>query len=82
MHHPAGGGKERPAWFGRLCAACDPDMIAYAQLEVMAMLPSLQVAKLQQPPKIDGGTIKVCSRRSHPSTVSFTDNIMLADNIM
>jgi hypothetical protein len=34
-------------------------MIAYAQLEVMAMLPSLQVAKLQQPPKIDGADIKV-----------------------
>jgi hypothetical protein len=50
---------DRPAWFGRLCAACDPDMIAYAQLEVMAMLPSRKVAKLQQPPKVDGNDIKV-----------------------
>ena len=41
-------------------------MIAYAQLEVMAMLPSLKVAKLQQPPKVDEADIKVgclCQQR-------------------
>ena len=62
----AGGGKDKPSSFGRLCAACDPDMIAYAQLEVMAMLPSLKVAKLQQPPKVDEADIKVgclCQQR-------------------
>jgi hypothetical protein len=55
----AGGAKDKPSSFGRLCAACDPDMIAYAQLEIMAMLPSLKVAKLQQPPKVDEADIKV-----------------------
>ncbi len=28
-------------------------MIAYGQLEVMAMLPSLEILKLQQPPELD-----------------------------
>lgn len=33
--------------FGRLTSARNPAMIAYGQLEVMAMLPSLQNRKLQ-----------------------------------
>lgn len=56
----AAGNAAGPASFGRLCAACDPAMIAYAQLEVMAMLPSLKVAKLQQPAKVDEADLKVC----------------------
>jgi len=28
-------------------------MIAYGQMEVMAMLPSLEILKLQQPPELD-----------------------------
>lgn len=34
-------------------------MIAYAQLEVMAMLPSLRVAKLQAPARVDEADLKV-----------------------
>ncbi len=48
-----------PASFGRLVAACDANMIAYAQLEVMAMLPSLRVAKLQAPARVDEADLKV-----------------------
>jgi hypothetical protein len=71
-----GGAKEKPSSFGRLCAACDPDMIAYAQLEVMAMLPSLKVAKLQQPPKVDEadikvGTCKTTKNGSNPNPFGF-----------
>lgn len=40
-------------------AACDANMIAYAQLEVMAMLPSLRVAKLQAPARVDEADLKV-----------------------
>ena len=39
--------------FGRLTSAKNVQMIAYGQLEVMAMLPSLEILKLQQPPELD-----------------------------
>ncbi|KAL0020239.1 hypothetical protein WJX77_008457 [Trebouxia sp. C0004] len=35
-----------------VCVVCT-DMIAYGQLEVMAILPSLEILKLQQPPELD-----------------------------
>lgn len=44
-------------WFGQ--AACDANMMAYAQLEVMAMLPSLKVAKMRNPEKLDEADLKV-----------------------
>ena len=56
---PGAGGAGGPASFGRLVAACDAAMIAYAQLEVMAMLPSLGVAKLQQPTAVAEVELKV-----------------------
>lgn len=46
-------------WFGQ--AACDANMMAYAQLEVMAMLPSLKVAKMRNPEKLDEADLKVRS---------------------
>lgn len=46
-------------------AACDANMMAYAQLEVMGMLPSLKVAKIRNPPKVDEADLKV-----RPSTHS------------
>ena len=39
--------------FGRLTSAKNVQMIAYGQLEVMAMLPSLEILKLQQPSDLD-----------------------------
>ena len=34
-------------------------MMAYAQLEVMGMLPSLKIAKIRNPPKVDEADLKV-----------------------
>ena len=42
-----------PLSFGRLTSAKNVQMIAYGQVEVMAMLPSLEILKLQQPPELD-----------------------------
>lgn len=39
--------------------ACDANMMAYAQLEVMAMLPSLAIAKLRNPVALDEADLKV-----------------------
>ena len=39
--------------FGRLTSAKNVQMIAYGQLEVMAMLPSLEFPRLQQAPEMD-----------------------------
>ena len=39
--------------FGRLTSAKNIQMIAYGQLEVMAMLPSLEFPRLQQAPEVD-----------------------------
>lgn len=44
--------RDGPRSFGRLTSAKNVQMIAYGQLEVMAMLPSLEVLKLQ-PPKLE-----------------------------
>ncbi|KAI8469609.1 MAG: hypothetical protein J3K34DRAFT_276064 [Monoraphidium minutum] len=43
----------QPPMFGRLVAPKDAAMIAYAQLEVLGFLPSLQVPKLLKPPDVD-----------------------------
>ena len=45
--------RDGPRNFGRLTSANNVQMIAYGQLEVMAMLPSLDILKLQQPTELD-----------------------------
>ena len=40
----------QPPMFGRLVAPKDAEMIAYAQLEVLGFLPSLQVRARPAPP--------------------------------
>ena len=45
--------RNRARSVGCLTLAKNVQMIAYGQLEVMAMLPSLEILKLQQPPELD-----------------------------
>ena len=51
--------------FGRLTPARNHKMIAYGQMEVMAMLPTLSNPNLSQPPKIDSDML--VARMSNPA---------------
>ena len=52
-------------FYGRLLPARNHKLLAYAQLEVMAMLPTLSNPKLSEPPPLDSGM--VLDRLSDPA---------------
>jgi glycosyltransferase involved in cell wall biosynthesis len=56
----------QPPAFGRLVAPRDAAMVAYAQLEALAFLPTLHVPKLLKPPDVDLAELK---RRIHDPAV-------------